>query len=42
MELLLIYISEDVSWPQEALDITGALPADARNTVRYLTERLKI
>lgn len=42
MELLLIYISEDVSWPQEALDITGALPADARSAVCYLAECSKM
>lgn len=42
MELLLIYISEGVSWPQEAPDIAGALPADARGTACYLTECPKI
>jgi len=41
MELLPIYISEDVSWPQEARDIAGALPADAGSTACYLAKCLK-
>lgn len=43
MESLLTYIGEDVSWPQEALGITGALPADVKSSLlsRRVLENLR-